>query len=392
MPQQSNLGALRYAILRAETAWGVHDVAGDDLYVPFWDDGATVEPENAWISQLHTTGVRGDTHVAHTQKNIGGKLVVGLWPELAKIVLDWATVVDGNYDLASMTLTVVDPGIQAMRFYGLRVNELDLKVSEGEPSYLAELDLIGKWCERLTGGAIPALPSYPADISYILQGGALLLDAGGGGGYTDRATFKSFDLKVSNNLTKGRHVRDIEDAKNKTIASLRTGTQRVSGSVDVEHTGPELTDAVLAASEGSVEALFSHPTGAVLTVDAGGAAAGGPRVIPVTTNPLTGPAYSVAKGECVFCETEPSDPDNRSVAQVTALATAPNTVTVANLDRALAAGDKLYGKSMRIRATGLKVSKAAGSGGRESQRNQKYEFRASDDGTGIQFSYLVESP
>lgn len=383
----SNVGAKRYAIIRRELAWGEYDDAGDDVYIPFWDDGAQVRPKNAWISQLHTTGVRGDTHRAQTGRDVAGTLTVGVWPELARFILDLATVVDASTgDLDSFSLTVVDPEIETIRYHGLRVNSLGIRVSEGEPTLLLNMDLIGKWAKKLTGGDIPALPSYPADISYILQHGALMLAPAGT--YTNRETFSSVEITLENNLKPGRHVRDPDANLNKTIASLRTGTQRVRGTVELEHESSSITDALLNVSEGALELLFSHPTGAVLTVGAAGAAAGSAVAIPVTSNP-TG-LLDAAAEEHIFCETAASDPNKRSVAKVTAVGAGPNTVTVAVLDRALVDGDKLYGKAMRVRLTGLTVEGADPSGGREDNRNQRYEFSTSDDGTGVQFAYDVE--
>ncbi|MBK8180880.1 MAG: hypothetical protein IPK67_18705 [Planctomycetes bacterium] len=383
----SNVGAKRYAILRLEQDWGEYDSGGDDVYIPFWDDGATVRPKNAWISQLHVTGVRGDTHRAQVGRDVAGTLNVGVWPELARFILDLATQVDGSTgDLSSFSLTIVDPEVECLRYYGLRVNTLGIRVSEGEPTLLLNMDLMGRYAEKLTGGSIPSLPSYPADISYILQHGALMLAPAGS--YANRERFSSVEITVENNLKPGRHVRHPTAALDKTISSLRTGTQRVRGTVELEHEDATFTDALLAVSEGSLELLFAHPTGAVLTVGAAGAAAGSNVAIPVTTNP-TG-LFSTANEEHIFCETVLSDENKRSVAKVTALGTGPNTVTVAVLDRALVDGDKLYGHGLRVRLTGLTVEGTDTSGGREDNRNQRYEFSTSDDGTGVQFAYDCE--
>jgi len=365
----SNVGALRYAIIRKELAWGEYDAGGTDIPLAFWDDGAQIRPKNIWLDQLHTTGVRGNTHRVRTGRDIAGALTFGLWPHQVRDLLDWATVLDASNDLASYSVTIVDPNIEAMRYYGLRVNTMQVRVSEGDPTLLVTLDLIGKWGERLTAG-IPAAPSYAADVSYIMQESALLLDDGGGS-YADKATFSSVEINIENNLRPGPHVRDPNADLDKTIASLRTGTQRVAGSFEVEHDGPEWTDALLSAVEDAkLELLFSHPTGAVLTVDAAGAAAGAAVAIPVTTDPTTVLATAVAKEEHVFCETAVStgsdDKDQRSVAgKVTAVGTGPNQVTVATLDRPLSGGDLLYGHALRIRCEGLSVD------GRRSQRRPR---------------------
>lgn len=387
----SNVGAQRYLILRPETTWGEYDSGGSDVLVPFWDDGFNLRPRNVFTSQLHVTGVRGDTHRANTARDFAGAMQVGFWPELVKTLLDFATVVDANGDLASYSMTIVDPNIETMRYYGVRVNTLALRISEGEPTLLGSMDLIAKYGNAVSA---PSLPSYPADQSFVLQDGAVLLDVGDGNGYIDRATIQSVELTIENNLRPGRHVRDADADKNKTISSLRTGTQRIRGSIEVEHEDSTITDALLAVAQGSLELLFSHPGGNVLTVGSGGASAGSAVPIPVTTDPTTGPAFDVADNEHVFLETGvgtgSDDPNQRSVARVTALATGPDTVTVAVLDRDVSENDKIYGEAMRIRVGGLDMLNADPSGGREDNRNQTLEFEGVDDGTGVQFAYAVQ--
>lgn len=381
---QGVVGALQYLIGRPETSYGVYDTGGTDFPIPVYDDGYTVRATAQNDSQPFKVGRRGDRYRARSRVDVGGALHTGFFSDTLwiKKMLDYAIAVDGNGCLTPWSFIYVTPGVETIKHRGCYVNKLTISASDGSPDVLYQADLMGRSEEKLTGGDIPALPSFPATTAYQFQYGHFLLSRDAGSTYELFATVDSFNLEIDNNLQPGPHVFDPLSYNKLTRSFINTGIQRGTGSLSVQYKDATFGDMVRAGTRGLIRLMFIHPSSAVTQVNNVAGYAAGSNVSIVVDS-----SANFAVGDVVLFRT--NDGTKTSTATVTVIADGTH-ITVDELVFAIADDDYIYNKAFEIEIDSWDVNSVPVSGGKASDLKQTVNFEIVDDGTGLPIEYKTK--
>ncbi len=339
----------------------------------------------AFSSQPYKVGARGDKYRNRNAVDVTGQLTTGLWPAggPAKALLDYAIAVDGSGCLTPWSFTWVTPNVETVRHLGCYVNQLTMSASEGSPDLQFQCDLMGRSEQELTGGSIPAIPTYPAPASFVFQYGHFLMSKDAGTSYDLLATVDSFNLQVDNALSPGPHAFQILDYNNLTRSYINTGVQSVSGSLVVQYINSEISAMVRNGVRGELRLMFIHPTSKKTQVNNGaGYSAGAGVEIAVDDS------SDFAIGDVVMFRT--ADTSKTSVATVTAIDTTATDITVDVLDFDIVDDDYIFTEALEIKIDSFDATTAPRQGGHKDDLKQTLNFEAVDDGTGLPISYKAE--
>ncbi len=336
---------LEYLILTREQAdaWSEFDPGAPPVGVPLVGGDYGVAQTDPFREQDFTVGDANATFLEQDERQLRGALKTPLFPAAAKTILDWA-LLRTNGELDSCTGTLVSPGVETIRHFGLKVDKIRLEAAV-RGDLVASLDLIGRH-ERKIAPA-PARPAMPAVNGYTFAATRFLLSLDGGSTEIEPVSVEAFHLEQANKLDVGPPREDRADPERSGSASyLFAGKPDVSGSITALWDRAAYGDMARGKLPGSFRAVLAHKSGASTAVAAGGASAGTAVSVPVTSST----AFGV--GEVVRFES--SAGVLKCAGKVVAKADATH-VSIASLEKNLVEGDLVYGKALSLHVPRLLV-------------------------------------
>jgi len=240
------LGAMQKLRFVEEETWG--SLPGSPSYIglPISEDGYTLGLRGGYHFPAVKIGSYQRKYSAAVGRNLEGSLLVGVWPELAQYLFDFALGRDENGELPSYAFEFSSPGVEAKRHLGCKVDTLTISSAAASPGLQLAFDLIGKAEEEITDFSAP---SIPAGVPFVFQHATFEIDGEGSEGV------EAFSIEVANNLTRGPHGSELS------IAYLLAGLEVVTGTATVLYDRSTYNEHIRQASQGSFKAIFTHPAG-----------------------------------------------------------------------------------------------------------------------------------
>lgn len=346
MPLTSQLPELEYLILRKEqaTAWSEYDSGGTDIGIPLYEADYGVEQDNPIREQPIAVGDFNATFLEQDERKLEGQFRTPLYPATAKTLLDWAALRTSD-ELDSYSATHVAPSIETVRHYGLKVGTLGLAAAQ-RGDLVATLGLVGRYEAKL--GSTPSVPTMPSVNGYIFVGGRFLVDLGSGSEIEPQSV-QEFSLELANNPDMGPPQEDRTDSdKSMSISYLFAGKPKISGSITALWDRSAYGDMQRGRLPGSFRAVFAHKDGGADEV-AAGVVAGSSASVQVADS------SSFSVNEVVRFET--SAGVLKCAGKISSIPDSTHIV-ITTLEKALDAGDLVYGKSLSIYVPTMLVAKA----------------------------------
>jgi len=264
-----------FLLIREEPSWSEHGSAKTTVAVPYYGGNFGLRTEDPDRTQPHVDGDDETTFIVQDTRDVTGPMEVGLFPSLAKRLLDWAVYRAGSPKKGkSQETTIVYPGLFARRCYGAMVNTMSIEGSDGEDIRLS-FDLIGHYEEILTGASIPAVGSYtfPGKTSMTFLNARFLWSIDNLATEIVPVGLDSLSIQYSNSLTIGPHIEDrVNTYLDGCVEYVREGTKEVSGSVVALVDRVDLPYMIQNKYKFSLKVLAAHRDGSSAVVTTGGSA------------------------------------------------------------------------------------------------------------------------
>jgi hypothetical protein len=338
-----------FLLIREEPSWSTHGTAKTTVAVPFYGGNFGLRTEDPDRVQPHVDGDDETTFIVQDTRDVTGPMEVGLFPSLAKKLLDWAVYRSGSPKKGkSHATTIVYPGLFARRAHGVMVNTMNIDGSDGEDIRLT-FDMIGHYEEILTGASIPAVGSYsfPGKTSMTFLNARFLWSIDNLSTEIVPIGLDNLSIQYSNNLTIGPHVEDrVNTYKDGCVEYVREGTKEVSGSVVALVDRSDLPTMIQNKYQFSLKVLAAHRDGSGTTTTGTGTAGNN-----VTINVTDSSVFTV--GDVVRFDT--ADLTKRSVATITVIPNA-TSITVDTLDKDVASGDYVWDDAVEIKLASARVT------------------------------------
>ena len=337
-----------FLLIREEPSWSTHGTAFNTTAIPYYGGNFGLRTEDPDRVQPHVDGDDETTFIVQDTRDVTGPLEVGLFPSLAKRLLDWAVYRAGSPKKGkSHETTIVYPGLFARRCYGVMVNTMGIEGSDGEDVRLT-FDLIGHYEEILTGASIPAVASYswPGKTSMTFLNARFLWSLDDLSTEIVPIGLENFSLQYSNALTIGPHIEDrVNTYLDGCVEYVREGTREVSGTVVALVDRSDLPYMIQNKYNFSLKLLLAHRDGNYSTVT-GPASAGTPTVV----NVVDGTQFT--QGDVVRFDT--ANTANRSVGTISSILA--NALTIDTLDKNVTTGDYVFDDAVEIKLASARVT------------------------------------
>ena len=340
-----------FLLIREEPSWSTHGTAKTTVAVPYYGGNFGLRTEDPDRVQPHVDGDDETTFIVQDTRDVNGPMEVGLFPSLAKKLLDWAIYRAGSPKKGkSHETTIVYPGLFARRCYGVMVNTMSVEGSDGEDIRLT-FDLIGHYEEILTGASIPAVGSFsfPGKTSMTFLNCRFLWSLDNLSTEIVPVGLESLSLQYNNNLTMGPHVEDrVNTYLDGCVEYVREGTREVSGNVVALVDRSDLPTLIQNKYNFSLKILAAHRDGKGTTVGGAGAVAGNNVTITVADSSV------FTANDVVRFDT--ADQTKRSVATITSIPGGGVTIIVDTLDKNVASGDRVWDDAVEIKLASARVT------------------------------------
>lgn len=370
-----------YLVLQAETAtgWAVHDSGATSHGVPLYEGEYGVELDDPFREQPIVNGDQEATFIEQDLRNLAGPLRVPMYPESAKLILDWSLLRTSN-ELSSKTLTHVSPDIETRRHHGMKVDRIRLSAANAG-DLVAALDLVGRYETSPNDGTSPAAPTMPSIEAYIFAQSRFLLSRDGGSTEIEPTSVEEVSLDVANRLVRGPAREDrTDDDKSMTISYLLAGKREVTGSVTALYDSSAYGDMQRGRLSGSFRWVLAHKSGGATEV-AGSASAGTSVSVEVDDS------SDFEVGEVVRFES--SAGVLKCAGKISAIDDGTH-ITIATLEKDLASGDLVYGKALSFYCPNIRVSGLPKRRTRSDLVRVTLNFRAFADAGGNLLEYIAE--
>jgi|GEM_PF-6291665 len=338
-----------FLLIREEPSWSTHGTAFTTTAVPYYGGNFGLRPEDPDRTQPHVDGDDETTFIVQDTRDVTGPMEVGLFPSLAKRLLDWAVYRAGSPKKGkSHETTIVYPGLFARRCHGVMVNTMGVEGSDGEDIRLT-FDLIGHYEELLTGASIPAVGSYswPGKTSMTFLNCRFLWSLDDLSTEIVPVGLESLSLQYNNNLTIGPHIENrVTTHLDGCVEYVREGTREVSGNVVALVDRSDLPTMLQNKYNFSLKLLAAHRDGSGTTVTA--PAVAGDNVNVSVTDSSVFDVNDVVRFDTAIAA-------NRCVGTVTAKPDGA-TITIDTLDKNVASGDYVWDDAVEIKLASARVT------------------------------------
>jgi len=337
-----------FLLIRAEPTWAQWGTAKTTVAVPYYGGNFGLRPDDPDRIQPHVDGDDETTFVVQDTRDVTGPIEIGLFPSLAKRLLDWAVLRSGSPKKGkSYTTKLIYPGLFVRVCYGVMVNTMTIDFSDGDDVRLT-LECQGQYETLLQGASIPVIGSYsfPGKTSITFLNSRFLWSLNNLVTEIVPVGLESGQITYSNNLVIGPHVEDrINTEKDGTIEYLREGQREVSGNVVALVDRVDLPLMTQNKYNFSLKLLCAHRDGTYSTVVTGSVAGNLKTVI-------VADGTQFAQGDVVRFDTAVKA--NRCIGTITLVAV--NTLTIDVLDKDVATGDYVFNDAVEMEIASARVT------------------------------------
>lgn len=348
--------------------------------------------------------LRGQIGVHHRDRtgwNVSGDIAVLAHPEEVGIFLEAALERDSAQELAPHTIQEFYPGIDATEkgasYVGCKCSNFAGAWGSGSNRIIFTTTWTGQREEAYTG-TLPDLADFDKPRNgYVFSVSSLIdMSAASSGITLPTCDYSEVSFAIANGLAEGPRCFDPDLDLRGAISDLIAGQERLTGSFTVQWKDLTMLNFLRNTTDVRLRNIFIHPTSDSTLTVSGVEAAGDAVEIAVSGNPTT----LVAVGQVIaFQHISGGNTINWSTGKVTARTTGPNTITVATLDLALAAGDVIWTEALEIRFLTINLTSLAKQGGPDDAViTLQGQFEGKSDVSGRQILYrspdspLVFSP
>ena len=350
--------------------------------------------------------LRGQLGVEFREKTgttVEGDFSVLAHPESTRWFLDAALARDGTSgDLDSFTIQEFYSGIDAtekgVSYVGCKVNQLTGSWgSDNQNSLTLGLSVIGQREVPYTG-SLPSVSGYPTVTAgyFFTNSGLVDLSAHASPASPSLPVcdYTAVNFTIANTLSPGPRCFDADSTIRGAISDLTAGQERLSGGFTLRWKNINVMTWLRAFTDLTLRNLFIHPSSDTsLTFTATQAVSSTQVTVAVSGNPTT--LFSGVGSSAPYViaiQHGGATPTNWSTAVVTAVATGPNTITLENVDVAIASGDIIWTRAMEIRFDRVNLTDVTKQGGPDDAVvtvQGTFEGKASS-GTSSQITYRTQ--
>lgn len=321
--------------------------------------------------------LRGQNGVHHRDRvgqQVGGDISVLAHPETVKYFLDAGLRRDSAEELVPHTIQEFYPGIDSATaaatrevgasYIGCKVSQLSASWGTGNNRASITTTWTGQREKAYINNAnLPLVSAHtkPKSGYYFTNSALIDMSKTSAGEAVPVCDYTEIAIQVANNLAEGPRCFDPDSTIKGAISDLLAGQERISGSFTLQWKNKDVLGHIRDFDDLRLRSLFIHPT-ANSTLTATGAVSESASAV-TNIGVSADPTSLLSDNSVVAFQHKTPNPDNWSVARLTAARTGGNEIDVESLDIDLASGDVIWTEAMEFTANTVNITDADKSGG-----------------------------